>query len=121
MSAPLPENEYIDALRAQLEEQPWYRRFANTVTSGVGVLSIIVWLLVFTGTDIPDSVGKWVTGVLAVLTVLGVLKTKNGITPTTIKKKIKEGLGDLFDGNPSSRIGTTPKNELSLFEILHRQ
>jgi excinuclease ABC subunit B len=41
---------------------------------------------------------------------------KNGITPTTIKKKIKEGLGDLFDGNPSSRIGVTPKNELSLFE-----
>jgi excinuclease ABC subunit B len=41
---------------------------------------------------------------------------EHGITPTSIKKKIKEGLGDLFDGNPSSRIGVTPKNELTLFE-----
>lgn len=85
MSAPLPENEYIDVLRDALQEQPWYRRFANTVTSAVGVLTIVVWLLVFTGTDIPDSVGKWVTGLLAVLTVLGVLKTKNGLTPRTVE------------------------------------
>ncbi len=28
--------------------------------------------------------------------------TKHGITPTTIKKKIKEGLGDLFDGSISA-------------------
>ena len=40
----------------------------------------------------------------------------HNITPTTIKKKIKEGLGDLFDGNPSSRIGLKAKSEQSLFD-----
>lgn len=41
---------------------------------------------------------------------------ENKITPTTIKKKIKEGLGDLFDGNPSSRIGLKAKSEQTLFD-----
>ncbi|MEZ0391469.1 MAG: excinuclease ABC subunit UvrB [Pseudobdellovibrionaceae bacterium] len=41
---------------------------------------------------------------------------KNGITPAGIKKKINEGLGDLFDGNPASRIGQEPKKVVSLFE-----
>ncbi len=41
--------------------------------------------------------------------------TKYGITPTTIKKKIKEGLGEIFDGNPS--LGVDPKDRvLSQFE-----
>jgi len=41
---------------------------------------------------------------------------KHGITPATIKKKIQEGLGNLFDGNPSAMVGQESKNELSLFE-----
>lgn len=40
----------------------------------------------------------------------------NGITPAGIQKKIKEGLGDLFDGNPASRIGREPKAIVSLFD-----
>ncbi len=41
---------------------------------------------------------------------------KHHITPTSIKKKIKEGLGDLFDGNVSRLIGHEDKKEKSLFE-----
>lgn len=42
--------------------------------------------------------------------------TKNGITPVTIKKKINEGLGNLFDGNPSSQLGQEPKKVVNLLD-----
>ncbi len=41
---------------------------------------------------------------------------KNGITPASIKKKIVEGLGDIFDGNPSAQLGQEPKKLVNLFE-----
>jgi excinuclease ABC subunit B len=37
---------------------------------------------------------------------------KHGITPATIKKKIKEGLGDLFDGSAAQIPGKELKNNL---------
>jgi excinuclease ABC subunit B len=40
---------------------------------------------------------------------------KHGITPQSVKKKIREGLGDLFDGNPSMSL-LQGKNEKSAFE-----
>lgn len=41
---------------------------------------------------------------------------EHNITPATIKKKIAEGLGELFDGNPAARIGQEDKKEKSMFE-----
>jgi excinuclease ABC subunit B len=41
---------------------------------------------------------------------------KHGITPVTIKKKIQQGLGDLFDGNVSKLIGHGDKKQISLFD-----
>ncbi|MCE3010262.1 MAG: excinuclease ABC subunit UvrB [Proteobacteria bacterium] len=41
---------------------------------------------------------------------------KHGITPASVKKKIREGLGDLFDGNPSAQIGKEKKGIQSLYE-----
>jgi excinuclease ABC subunit B len=41
---------------------------------------------------------------------------KHGITPASVKKKMAEGLGDLFDGNPSSVIGHENKKTQNLFE-----
>ncbi|PIS10788.1 MAG: excinuclease ABC subunit B [Bdellovibrio sp. CG10_big_fil_rev_8_21_14_0_10_47_8] len=40
----------------------------------------------------------------------------HGITPAGIKKKISEGIGDLFDGNPAGRIGHENKKWENLFE-----
>lgn len=84
MTAP-GDNEYVDALRERLEAQPWYRRFANTVTSGVGAVFLILWLLTANGVDVPTQVTTGVGSAIAVLTVLGVLKTKNGIQPRDVK------------------------------------
>jgi excinuclease ABC subunit B len=41
---------------------------------------------------------------------------KHGITPATIKKKINQGLGDLFDGATSRLVGHEDKTQKSLFE-----
>jgi len=41
---------------------------------------------------------------------------KHNITPASIKKKISEGLGDLFDGNPSAQVGRESKKTQSLYE-----
>lgn len=41
---------------------------------------------------------------------------KNGITPASIQKKIKDGLGHLFDGNPSMQLGRDPNKNISLFD-----
>lgn len=80
----VPASEVVDELRAKLEAQPWYARFSNTVTSAVGALAIVIWLAAANGVDLPGGVETGVGSALAVLTVLGVLKTKNGITPRGI-------------------------------------
>jgi excinuclease ABC subunit B len=41
---------------------------------------------------------------------------EHNITPATVKKKIREGLGDLFDGNPASQIGRGGNAALTLME-----
>lgn len=45
---------------------------------------------------------------------------EHGITPATIIKKIREGLGDLFDGNPSIALGQEDKSA-SMFEKFSKQ
>lgn len=76
----------IDNLKTDLERQPWYARFSNTVTSGAGAVSLVIWTLIAGGVDIPDSVERWVAVGIAGLTTLGVLKTKNGLTPRGIQR-----------------------------------
>ncbi|RYZ67150.1 MAG: excinuclease ABC subunit B, partial [Proteobacteria bacterium] len=37
---------------------------------------------------------------------------EHGITPTTIKKRIKEGLGDTFDGSVGAHLVATPEQKM---------
>lgn len=86
------DNDFIAELRQTLESQPWYRRFANTVTSAVGALFLILWFIASMGWDIPSNVTRGVGSAIAVFTVLGVLKTKNGLTPRGVQD-IQEYIG----------------------------
>lgn len=82
-----PPNEYaVQALREQLEAQPWYKRFSNTVTSAVGALSLVLWLVVSSGVELSEGVQRWGAGIVSVLTVLGVLSTKNGVSPEEVDR-----------------------------------
>lgn len=83
---PLPGTEaLVEALRVQLETQPWYRRFANTVTSGAGALVLILWLVIASGVEVPPEVLAGVSGLISVLTTVGVLGTRNGVTPSEVE------------------------------------
>ncbi|QXO14172.1 holin [Gordonia phage Bock] len=89
MSAPTPlpgADLVVDALRAELEEQPWWARFRNTLTTAAGVVVLIVWLALSVGLGVPAEVLSSVSGLIGLLTVLGVLKTPNGITPKGVDR-----------------------------------
>jgi hypothetical protein len=86
MTTPPPESGGVLALRALLIAQPWYKKVAKGITAAVGAASLIVWLLVSAGVEISDDVTAWVTGAIAVLTVLGVYEVPNGITEREVAR-----------------------------------
>ena len=49
-------------------------------------------------------------------TIQNTYNVENQITPTSIQKRIREGLGDIFDGNPAMQLGQEPKKVFNLFE-----
>lgn len=69
-----------------LDEQPWWSKYANTVTTAVSVLVMLAWLLISSGTDFPGWLDAVITAVLAAGNVLGVSKTRNGVTPALVDK-----------------------------------
>jgi hypothetical protein len=75
--------EVQDALAQWLDEQPWYRRYANTVTQVATGATVLVWWVLTSGIEMTT----WVQyGVGAVLFLGGVVRTKqtrNGMTPST--------------------------------------
>lgn len=83
---PVPATEVVDQLRADLQAQPWFKRFSNTVSSAVGVLALVIWVAVTNGVQIDPAIQTGVGALLAVLTVLGVLKTPNGVTLRGVEK-----------------------------------
>lgn len=78
------QREMEERLRALLESQPWWRRYANTVTAAVTNLVLLAWLLVSSGIDLPHSVQWAVAAVLFAGNVLGIRGTSNGVTPSLI-------------------------------------
>lgn len=88
MSTPItppPADELIEVLRHQLEAQPWYKRFANTVTGIIGAITVAIWLAASAGLELPSEVTKWITLGIVVATVLGLYKTPNGTTPREVE------------------------------------
>lgn len=78
-------DEFTDVLREQLQRQPWYERFSNTLTAAIGAAVLIIWLLASSGVEVPQAVHNWVAVAIATATVLGVRVTKNGLTPRTVE------------------------------------
>lgn len=79
-----PGFDVTQILRDKLAEQPFYKKYANTVTSAVGLLVGAIWLLISTGVELPEDVTKGALIVIALLTTLGVYKTPNGVTEKQI-------------------------------------
>jgi len=79
-------NDPLWAVKELIARQSWYKRFSNTVTAGVGSIVGLLWLAASFGMDVPDDVSKWVFAIIGVLTVLGILKTPNGMTETQLRE-----------------------------------
>ncbi len=75
-----PQGDPLAPVRALYENQPWFKKVSNTVTGATGAVVQVAWLAVTLGVDIPDDVEKWGFVAIALLTVLGIRKTPNGIT-----------------------------------------
>lgn len=75
-------------LNAWLSEQPFWRRYANTVTTAVGGLVALAWWLSTTWTDAPPWLSTVIGILLFVASVVGVKATRNGMTPSTIAATI---------------------------------
>ncbi|ERB55483.1 holin [Rhodococcus sp. P27] len=75
-----------DLLRATLENQPWYRKWANTITTVIFALLNASWLLISTGIELPSQVVIGIAIVVLVSNILGVKMTKNGVTDSTAEQ-----------------------------------
>lgn len=79
----LVESDIDEAVRRALEEQSWYRKYANTVNSTVGIASTVAATVLSLGLDLPGWVTASLVAVGALGTILGVSRTTNGIQPQT--------------------------------------
>ncbi|WFN94182.1 hypothetical protein [Gordonia sihwensis] len=78
MSAPVILSSVLDAA---IKDQPWYRRYSNTITAAAaGVVALGTWVTM-TWTDLPPVVATIIGGVVMVAGVLAQRSTKNGLTP----------------------------------------
>lgn len=67
-------------LRDRLAEQPWWRTYANTVTTVVTLGVNVLWVLISLGVDVDPTVIGAVAAAIQALGVVGVKMTKNGVT-----------------------------------------
>lgn len=75
-----------EQLRAILEGQPLYRKYAKTVTSVVGLLVNVVWLMTSAGIEVPQNITVGVAALIAILTTLGVYQVPNAVTEQQVKE-----------------------------------
>ena len=84
---PIPGTDVlVDVLVEQMQHQPWWRRFANTVSAAAGAVILILWVAVAAGLDVPSDWLGGVSAAIGLLTTLGVLRTPNGLTPRGVDR-----------------------------------
>lgn len=85
-----------DLLRATLANQPWWRKYSNTVTAVFFAALQGAWLLISTGIDLPNAVVVGIAGLVLVGNVLGINGTRNGVTDSVaeeIKANVENYVG----------------------------
>ncbi|MCA1009007.1 hypothetical protein LCL87_25125 [Rhodococcus hoagii] len=77
-------NPILDVLRAKMAEQPLVKKYANTVTTAVGLVVALLWAVLSAGVNVPEGVTSGVLVLISLLTVVGVKFTPNGVTDKQI-------------------------------------
>lgn len=88
----LTNEDVIEGLVAEyVKTQPWYKKNANTISASIGIAATIASSLTASGLELPAWAITLATGVVALASVFGVKKTKNGIQSDTGKKIATNG------------------------------
>lgn len=78
-------DELTEILQKKLNDQPWYRTYANTVTTVITLGVNVVWVLIALGVNIDPGVIGAVAGAIQALGIVGVKMTPNGVTERQIR------------------------------------
>jgi hypothetical protein len=91
-------------LQGVLKEQPWYKRYSNTL---VAFSSALTAFLVWAGGNsiaLPDYVTVVVGVLLVALQTLGIRATPNGVTPSTVQQVINPQVWDAISAEAEKFI-----------------
>ncbi|MBM4482232.1 hypothetical protein GS443_11650 [Rhodococcus hoagii] len=87
-----------EVLRAKLAEQPIVKRYANTVTTAIGVLVGALWLAIDAGVELPPQVSTVGLAIIGLGTLVGVKFTPNGVTEKQIAEIEEYAAGNVPRG-----------------------
>lgn len=95
-----------------VQDQPWYKAHANTITTAVGfLLTLVTWLASSPFVDQP-----WAAPVIFIVgfvaTVVGVKNTRNGFSPSQLRK-IQDAQGEVIGETPLVVSGAEAESTLS--------
>ena len=79
----LIERVVAEAVERAVLSQPWYQRYANTVTATLTAAVTLVYWLVTSGLPLPLWVHAVGGVVMFLAAVFGVNRTRNGMSPST--------------------------------------
>jgi hypothetical protein len=76
----------VTYLLAEMERQPWWKKYSNTVTAAIsGVVVFLGWILT-TGVGLPHWATITTGAILFLASVLGIHATPDGLTEPTITR-----------------------------------
>ncbi|AEV52098.1 putative holin [Rhodococcus phage RGL3] len=87
----IPTDALHEAFDNLIGDQPWYKRYANTVTTAVFSVLQALWLALSLGVDLPTPAVWGVAGLVLVGQIIGVFKTKSGVSDP-LKEKVMNDL-----------------------------
>lgn len=76
----------VQRLLVEMNKQPWWKKYSNTVTAIVAGLVVFAGWITTTGIDLPQWATALIGVVLFIGSVLGIRTTKNGITESVVEK-----------------------------------
>lgn len=109
-SPDLPPNdlEFIGHIvRDKLDEQPWYKKTANTISAATGALVSVATMVVAVGIDLPDAALIGLVALTAGGTAMGVRGTKNGFSESQ-RRKLTQWQAEYIDARHSHDEIATP-------------
>ncbi|MGV0870012.1 hypothetical protein [Corynebacterium kalidii] len=83
-------------IRDKLDDQPWYKKIANTLTAVAGAIATILGAALSYGLDVPDGVMLGVVIFLSLCTALGVRGTRNGFSESQ-RRKLQQWQAEYID------------------------